>query len=76
MSARVLKLYHFACMLTALFSFSEYGTSEVFAKTFNILVPEYKFYCLKVGYALRLLSEIVRNINESVCDTQIILIHV
>ena len=74
MNLRVLKLCHFACMLTAFFSLSEHGTSEVFAKTLNFLVPKCKLYCLKVVYALPLLSKIIGNV--SLCDTQIILIHV
>ena len=59
-----------------LMPFSEHGTNEDFAKTFNFLVAEYTFYCLRVVYAVLSLFEIIRKIRESVCDTQIILIHV
>ena len=64
---------HVNCILLA---FSEHGTSKNFTKTFNFLVSEHEFYCTKVDYALLLMSEIIRNVKESVHDTQTILIHV
>ena len=57
-------------------AFSEYGTSEISTKTFNFLLSEHEFHHANVGYALLLMSEIIRNVKESVCDTQTILIHV
>ena len=64
---------HVNCIL---FAFSEYGTSEISAKTFNFLVSEHESYYAKVSYSLLLMSEISRNVKESVHDTQTILIHV
>ena len=57
-------------------AFSEHGTSEISTKIFNFLVSEHESHYAKVSYALLLMSEIIRNIKESVCDTQTILIHV
>ena len=45
-------------------------------KTFNFLVSEHEFHHAKVGYALLLMSEIIRNVKDSVRDTLTILIHV
>ena len=51
-------------------------TQVKFNKTFNFLLPGHVFHCTEGDYALPLMSEIIRNIKESVHDTQTILIHV
>ena len=58
------------------FAFSKHDMNKDFTKLFNFLVPKYKFHCLGVACVLFLLSKGVRNVNMSVCDTLITLIHV
>ena len=51
-------------------------TQMKFHKIFNFLLSEHEFCYTGVNYALLLMSEIIMNVNESVDDTQTILLHV
>ena len=53
----------------------ERGSSS-FYKTYNFLVPKCKFCYLEIAYALLLSCKGVKNVNMSIHDTLITLIHV